>query len=495
VIVIPASVIPAPLPTEGTSCEATRVSEGAGPPFSELLAAVSDAGAAELHEHQPPVQERDDARDDVVVAIAAAPLRQELHKPVATVSSPTSEVTAPSDSLPEVATTEVPQQARTTSGATAKPRERQAPVPAVFDPVEAASGSVDGASNTVDPAEMSVDRPEVEPVQARPPESGASGRQSSATPASVFASLGRKVTVEVAERRDVEHAATEPVALARNSGAASIVARNESVQTSPGSQSRPDVGQEIAPGPALAVRPEAVVDLEPGNTEPAARQMESVEASAVEPTGGSARPETGGTARAMARVQQVATTLASLVADKLSKPAQDEVESPSTEKVETIEAPILVAREVPQQTVRNQSMQLDAPAAPVRVRPAPEAPPSATRFVILPFDAPDGGTGMLRVSVMGDVVRATMVADAATAMALERGLPELRRALDARGFGDTQLSVRSIGESQSLSAAAPRSPEASEHSGFEAKEHHQGEHADARDHRERRRQSRREDLE
>lgn len=487
--------MPAPLPTEGSVGEAARVSEGAASPFVELLATASDAGESELHEQQPPVQEREDARDDVVVAIAAAPLRHVLHKPVATLPSPTSEVSAPSESSPEVAHYELPRQAHAESSTTATPPEQRAPSAAAGDPVERPSVPVDSAPTIVEPAESTVDGPEVEPVQARPRESNAPGRRPSAAPASVFASLGKKVTAEVAGRREVEHEAIEPVARTMNPGAAAIAALDESVQSSPGSQSRPDARQVIAQAPAMAAPPEEVVALEPQATEQAARTVETVEASAVEPTGRSARSDAGGIARAVERVQQVATTLASLIADKLSKPAQDEVESPSTEQVESTEAPISVAREVPQQPVRNQLTQLDAPAAPVRVRPAPEAPPSPTRFVILPFDAPDGGAGMLRVSVMGDVVRATMVADPATAVALERGLPGLRRALDARGFGDTHLSVRSIGESQSLPAAAPRSPEASEHSRFEAKEHHQGEHADARDHRERRRHSRREDLE
>lgn len=57
----------------------------------------------------------------------------------------------------------------------------------------------------------------------------------------------------------------------------------------------------------------------------------------------------------------------------------------------------------------------------------------------------DGTTGRLRVAVRGDVVHATILAEGAAAVMLERELPALRRSLADRGFPDAQLTVRAAG--------------------------------------------------
>jgi hypothetical protein len=57
----------------------------------------------------------------------------------------------------------------------------------------------------------------------------------------------------------------------------------------------------------------------------------------------------------------------------------------------------------------------------------------------------DGTTGRLRVAVRGDVVHATILAEGAAAVQLERELPALRRSLAERGFAEAQLTVRTPG--------------------------------------------------
>lgn len=82
--------------------------------------------------------------------------------------------------------------------------------------------------------------------------------------------------------------------------------------------------------------------------------------------------------------------------------------------------------------------------------PPPPAPPPAlvpTSHATLDLALGDGTTGRLRVAVRGDVVHATILAEGAAAITLERELPSLRRSLAERGFPDAQLTVRAaIGE-------------------------------------------------
>jgi hypothetical protein len=66
----------------------------------------------------------------------------------------------------------------------------------------------------------------------------------------------------------------------------------------------------------------------------------------------------------------------------------------------------------------------------------------STSHATLDLALADGTTGRLRVAVRGDVVHATILADGAAAVMLERELPALRRALAERGFPEAQLAVR-----------------------------------------------------
>ncbi len=88
--------------------------------------------------------------------------------------------------------------------------------------------------------------------------------------------------------------------------------------------------------------------------------------------------------------------------------------------------------------------ELDAPVA-LRTVADPGMSAVGPKIVTLPFEAPDGGIGRLRVAVVGDQVRATMLVEPSVVATLELGLPELRRNLEARGFGDPQLAVRAAG--------------------------------------------------
>lgn len=97
--------------------------------------------------------------------------------------------------------------------------------------------------------------------------------------------------------------------------------------------------------------------------------------------------------------------------------------------------------------------------APADVPPTPaESTAGTPRMVTLQVNAPDGSVARIRVALVGDAVRATIVAEPAAAATLESALPELRRALGDQGFNDSQVTVRSVGTELSPLAATRTLP-------------------------------------
>lgn len=485
IVAIPASMIPTALPADPGSGEVIRGQDGSGAPFAKLLAALGDSSELETAEEQPVEVDSESTLDDTAIAIAPVPSALELRRPLAITSLPATELPQPVESTAVVEVESTPDAETQVPAAS---RGRNAPVMNSGQPGVADSGDTRPVEETAPRVEPIVEAAEAEvaPMRERTRQPVESRR--AATRESVFETLRRPASAEAPEQPDA------PVELKQGTALASR--QVESAQDAVQGQSRPVSGPiAVAVSSPVAVREGAVVneDSDIAIDTPAVDPATTEQPGPIEQR---TMPEAPGSVKAVERVQQVANTLVSLIAEKVGAPGQDEVDSSPPETVEASEATNASAREVPQPALRSQSNSIEAPAAPARVRPAPEVSTSATRFVIVPFDAPDGGTGMLRVSVMGDVVRATMVVDAAAAATLERGLPELRRALDAKGYGDTQLSVRAAGDSQPMVAVAARSTQAgSEYLSHEPTEHHQGEHADAREQRDRRRHSRREDPE
>jgi hypothetical protein len=97
------------------------------------------------------------------------------------------------------------------------------------------------------------------------------------------------------------------------------------------------------------------------------------------------------------------------------------------------------ARELPAGSTRT------APPAPLLPAEPPPAPPVPTSHATVDLALGDGLTGRLRVAVRGDVVHATILAEGAAAVVLDRELPGLRRALAERGFPEAQVTVRATG--------------------------------------------------
>lgn len=93
-------------------------------------------------------------------------------------------------------------------------------------------------------------------------------------------------------------------------------------------------------------------------------------------------------------------------------------------------------------------------AAPQVEAPSPAPAPSSS--VTIQLDPGTTGATRLRVALRGDVVHATIVADAVGAGALALRMPELQRALRDRGFADAQLTVRTQGVEGTATLAAPR---------------------------------------
>jgi flagellar hook-length control protein FliK len=80
------------------------------------------------------------------------------------------------------------------------------------------------------------------------------------------------------------------------------------------------------------------------------------------------------------------------------------------------------------------------PSAPAR----PDAAPikTGTERVTIKLPDADGGSTTVRIAVRGDQVKATIVSsDSASADQLSRQAPELERALAARGFRETDITV------------------------------------------------------
>ena len=82
--------------------------------------------------------------------------------------------------------------------------------------------------------------------------------------------------------------------------------------------------------------------------------------------------------------------------------------------------------------------------AHVGLQPRSAEAESHPRMVTLQVNAPDGSVARVRVALVGENVRATIVAEPAAASMLEAALPELHRALGDRGFHDSQLSIRTM---------------------------------------------------
>lgn len=192
-------------------------------------------------------------------------------------------------------------------------------------------------------------------------------------------------------------------------------------------------------------------------------------------------------------VSQVAATLSSFLTNESqgsTTPDQD-ADVPVELTVDAEPSSGLVRQQPPPPASKADAAgrEVAAPAA-VRAITEPPSSPTQARFVTLPFVAPDGGIGRLRVSVMGDQVRATMLVEPHAVATLEHGLPELRRSLEAKGYGDAQLAVRSTGnDAQPVISAVPRSDQAgTDQSGREPGDR-RAEHPDQRreDPRERRR--------
>jgi hypothetical protein len=84
-----------------------------------------------------------------------------------------------------------------------------------------------------------------------------------------------------------------------------------------------------------------------------------------------------------------------------------------------------------------------APAAPRAAAPAetPETPRLSSQ-VTLAFDAGDGESGRVRLSVRGDALRATIVTGTGPEAArMSEELGSLRRALGDRGFTEPRVSI------------------------------------------------------
>ena len=85
----------------------------------------------------------------------------------------------------------------------------------------------------------------------------------------------------------------------------------------------------------------------------------------------------------------------------------------------------------------------EQPNPPATTREEASRAARVIRPVEVSFDAGDGPEGRLRVSVQGQMVRATiMTPDAPGARELERSAPDLHRALREKGFTRTEVSIR-----------------------------------------------------
>jgi hypothetical protein len=99
-----------------------------------------------------------------------------------------------------------------------------------------------------------------------------------------------------------------------------------------------------------------------------------------------------------------------------------------------------------------------SPAPTPLAPPEPPVPVAGPQHATVRFTTPDGRESRIRVSVVGDTVRATIMTDAHAAPAMERALPELQRSLSDRGFADAQVSVRVVGDAAPQPAPRPESP-------------------------------------
>ena len=94
--------------------------------------------------------------------------------------------------------------------------------------------------------------------------------------------------------------------------------------------------------------------------------------------------------------------------------------------------------------------------------PASDAPP---RMVTLRFDGPDGLEQRIRVAVLGESVRATILTDGRSAAQMERALPDLHRSLAEHGFRDAQVGIRVLGAEAPVHIASRQEAAASGDSG------------------------------
>lgn len=84
--------------------------------------------------------------------------------------------------------------------------------------------------------------------------------------------------------------------------------------------------------------------------------------------------------------------------------------------------------------------------------PAASAP-AVTSHVTVELDSEIAGAQRVRVAIRGDVVNATVIADAAAVEALRPQLTELRQALEGHGFREAHVQLRTVGEGALIGAS------------------------------------------
>lgn len=317
-------------------------------------------------------------------------------------------------------------------------------IPRALGIVDAVATDGDGAAIPTQAVVATANRAAMTASDATPPQSAAS---MPAAPIDAFASLKQALLGAVAEATKPASAiATEPVEAMRAPDTDAAATSRPVVEVI---AAAPTVAPSRAPQPAVApapLAPQAATDAMPLPNE----------------------------VPSVATADEGPTTAAPLAAAASAKPhAQDDSETAAGDDQgdRGKEAPVTseqIGRTAAAPTIERRAS-VPAPREVVAAAPSePAAPtPGQARIVTMTFDAPDGSVGRLRVSVVGDAVHATILAEPHSVSALEQGLPELRRTLSSRGFGESHLTVRAMG-AEAVAAPVPAGrPDgaAAEHSG------------------------------